>query len=119
MAEHYSAGYSRRESAAHDIVFLVADALAPVAGALLALVLLPPPRALIVFLGSLRVFSLHSTERSLAGGASAFASIWCGWPIFGILFIGIAVHLMGVEMKSVEVKMRGRGKPASPLSGRG
>jgi len=48
-----------------DIVFLVADALAPVAGALLALILLPPPRALIVFLGFASGFFLYTATSDL------------------------------------------------------
>src|SRR6266404_6051354 len=80
-----------------DIVFLVADALAPVAGALLALILLPPPRALVVFLGFASGFFLYTATSDLLPEAHRRSpSIMVAVAtIVGILFIGIAVHLIG------------------------
>src|SRR4030081_460792 len=43
-----------------DIGFLVADALAPVLGALLVLLVLPPPRVLVTFLAFASGFFLHT-----------------------------------------------------------
>jgi zinc transporter, ZIP family len=80
-----------------DILFLVADALAPVAGALLALVILPPPRALVVFLGFASGFFLYTATSDLLPEAHRRSpSIMVAMAtVFGILFIGIAVRLIG------------------------
>lgn len=80
-----------------DIMFLVADALAPVVGALLALMILPPPRALIVFLGFASGFFLYTATSDLLPEAHRRSpSITVAMAtVFGILFIGIAVRLIG------------------------
>jgi ZIP family zinc transporter len=80
-----------------DIMFLVADALAPVMGALLALIILPPPRALIVFLGFASGFFLYTATSDLLPEAHRRSpSIMVAIAtVFGILFIGVAVRLIG------------------------
>jgi ZIP family zinc transporter len=80
-----------------DIMFLVADALAPVVGALLALMILPPPRALIVFLGFASGFFLYTATSDLLPEAHRRSpSIMVAIAtVFGILFIGVAVRLIG------------------------
>jgi zinc transporter, ZIP family len=80
-----------------DIIFLVADALAPVAGALLALIILPPPRALVVFLGFASGFFLYTATSDLLPEAHRRSpSIMVAMAtVVGILFIGIAVRLIG------------------------
>jgi ZIP family zinc transporter len=80
-----------------DIMFLVADALAPVVGALLALIILPPPRALIVFLGFASGFFLYTATSDLLPEAHRRSpSIMVAIAtVFGILFIGVAVRLIG------------------------
>jgi len=80
-----------------DIVFLVVDAMAPIGGALLALVVLPPPRALVAFLAFASGFFLYTATSDLLPEAHRRSpSIMVAVAtIFGILFIGTAVRLIG------------------------
>ena len=68
-----------------------------VAGALLALMVLPPPRALVVFLGFASGFFLYTATSDLLPEAHRRSpSIMVAMAtVFGILFIGIAVRLIG------------------------
>jgi len=80
-----------------DVVFLAADALAPVAGGLLALLILPPPRALVAFLAFASGFFLYTATSDLLPEAHRRSpSIMVAVAtICGIVFIGVAVRLIG------------------------
>jgi ZIP family zinc transporter len=80
-----------------DVVFLVMDAIAPVAGGLLALAVLPPPTALAIFLGFASGFFLYTATSDLLPEAhrrspSLMVSMAA---IAGIVFIAVAVQLIG------------------------
>jgi ZIP family zinc transporter len=80
-----------------DFLFLILDALAPVAGGLLALVVLPPARALAIFLGFASGFFLYTATSDLLPEAhrrspSLTVSVAA---IAGIIFIAVAVQLIG------------------------
>jgi zinc transporter ZupT len=80
-----------------DYLFLVMDAVAPVAGGLLALVVLPPPRALAVFLGFASGFFLYTSTSDMLPEAhrrspSLTVSVAA---IIGIIFIAVAVRIIG------------------------
>ena len=80
-----------------DILFLVMDAIAPVVGGLLALVVLPPPAALAIFLGFASGFFLYTATSDLLPEAhrrspSLTVSLAA---IAGIIFIAGAVQLIG------------------------
>jgi zinc transporter, ZIP family len=81
-----------------DIVFLVIDAIAPIAGALLALVILPPPKALATFLAFASGFFLYTATSDLLPAAHRRSpSIMVAVAtVFGILIIGVAVRLIGM-----------------------
>lgn len=79
-----------------DLVFLAMDALAPVVGGLLALSLLPPPRALAIFLGFASGFFLYTATSDLLPEAhrrspSLAVSIAA---IAGLVFIAVAVQVL-------------------------
>jgi len=78
-------------------VFLVIDALAPIFGGLLALVLLPPAGALAVFLGFASGFFLYTATSDLLPEAhrrspSIAVSVA---TVAGIVFMAVAVQLIG------------------------
>jgi len=80
-----------------DYLFLIIDAIAPVAGGLLALVVLPPPRALAVFLGFASGFFLYTSTSDLLPEAhrrspSLTVSVAA---LAGIAFIAVAVQVIG------------------------
>lgn len=80
-----------------DFLFLILDALAPVVGGLLALVVLPPARALAIFLGFASGFFLYTATSDLLPEAhrrspSLAVSVAA---IVGIVFIAAAVQLIG------------------------
>ena len=80
-----------------DLLFLLVDALAPLMGALLALIFLPPPHVLVAFLGFASGFFLYTATSDLLPEAhrrspSIMVSVA---TVFGILFIGAAVRLIG------------------------
>src|SRR5436305_2977936 len=80
-----------------DYLFLAIDALAPVARGLLALVALPPPRALAVFLGFASGFFLYTSTSDLLPEAhrrspSLTVSVAA---LAGIAFIAVAVQVIG------------------------
>jgi ZIP family zinc transporter len=80
-----------------DIIFLVLDAVAPVVGGLIALVLLPSPTALAVFLALASGFFLYTATSDLLPEAhrrspSLMVSLAA---IAGIVIIGSAVTLLG------------------------
>ena len=80
-----------------DYIFLAADAVAPVAGGLLALVVLPPPRALAVFLAFASGFFLYTSTSDLLPEAhrrspSLTVSLAA---LAGIAFIAAAVQVIG------------------------
>src|ERR1700759_4022827 len=80
-----------------DYLFLVMDAVAPVAGGLLALVVLPPPRALAVFLGFASGFFLYTSTSDLLPEAhrrSPRLAVSVA-AIIGIIFIAVAVRMIG------------------------
>jgi len=80
-----------------DLIFLVIDALAPVCGGLLALMILPPAGALAVFLGFASGFFLYTATSDLLPEAhrrSPSLTVSLA-TILGILLIGIAVQLIG------------------------
>jgi len=81
-----------------DIVFLLLDALAPICGALLALLILPPPRALATFLAFASGFFLYTATSDLLPAAHRRSpSIMVAVAtVFGILIIGVAVRLIGM-----------------------
>lgn len=81
-----------------DIIFLVLDAVAPVLGGLIALVLLPTPAALAVFLALASGFFLYTATSDLLPEAhrrspSLTVSLAA---IGGIVLIGGAVTLLGI-----------------------
>jgi zinc transporter, ZIP family len=80
-----------------DIGFLIIDALAPVAGALLALLVLPPPRVLATFLAFASGFFLHTATSDLLPEAHRRSpSIMVAVAtVCGILVMGVAVRLIG------------------------
>jgi ZIP family zinc transporter len=80
-----------------DLIFLLIDALAPVFGGLLALAVLPPAGALAVFLGFASGFFLYTATSDLLPEAHRRSpSIMVAVAtVFGIIFIGIAVRLIG------------------------
>jgi zinc transporter, ZIP family len=80
-----------------DIMFLVVDALAPVMGAVLALIVLPPPRALATFLAFASGFFLHTATSDLLPGAHRRSpSIMVAVAtVCGILVMAIAVRIIG------------------------
>jgi ZIP family zinc transporter len=80
-----------------DYLFLVLDAVAPVVGGLLALVVLPPAPALAIFLGFASGFFLYTATSDLLPEAhrrspSLTVSVAA---IVGIVFIAIAVQVIG------------------------
>jgi zinc transporter, ZIP family len=80
-----------------DVVFLVMDAIAPVIGGLLALVVQPPPAALAIFLGFASGFFLYTATSDLLPEAhrrspSLKVSVAA---IMGIVSIAVAVQLIG------------------------
>src|SRR5438270_1104194 len=80
-----------------DIVFLVLDALAPVCGGLLALIVLPPAGALAVFLAFASGFFLYTATSDLLPEAhrrSPSRAVALA-TIVGIVLIGVAVQLLG------------------------
>ncbi|HEY8204009.1 MAG TPA: ZIP family metal transporter, partial [Pyrinomonadaceae bacterium] len=80
-----------------DLVFLLLDGIAPIAGALLALIFLPPPHVLVAFLGFASGFFLYTATSDLLPEAHRRSpSIMVAVAtVFGILFIGVAVRLIG------------------------
>lgn len=80
-----------------DVAFLVVDALAPIAGALLALVILPPPRALVAFLAFASGFFLYTATSDLLPEAHRRSpSIAVALAtILGIVVMAGAVNLIG------------------------
>ena len=81
-----------------DVVFLIIDAIAPVVGALLALLILPPPRALATFLAFASGFFLYTATSDLLPAAHRRSpSIMVAVAtVFGIVIIGVAVRLIGM-----------------------
>ena len=80
-----------------DIIFLILDAVAPIAGGLLSLVLLPSPVALAVFLALASGFFLYTATSDLLPEAhrrspSLTVSLAA---VIGIVLIGTAVTLLG------------------------
>ena len=80
-----------------DILFLALDAVAPVIGGLLALIVLPPAGALAVFLGFASGFFLYTATSDLLPEAHRRSpSIAVALAtIVGIVLIGVAVQLLG------------------------
>ncbi len=80
-----------------DIMFLVLDALAPIVGAMLALIFLPPPHALVAFLGFASGFFLYTATSDLLPEAHRRSPsiMVAAATVFGILIIGAAVRLIG------------------------
>jgi ZIP family zinc transporter len=81
-----------------DIVFLVLDAVAPIFGGLIALLILPTPTALIIFLALASGFFLYTATSDLLPQAhrrspSLTVSLAA---ISGITSIGVAVALIGI-----------------------
>lgn len=81
-----------------DIVFLILDAIAPIVGGLIALLILPTPTALMIFLALASGFFLYTATSDLLPAAhrrspSLTVSLAA---ISGIVLIGIAVTLIGV-----------------------
>ena len=89
---------TRGEKAAKgDIIFLVLDAVAPVVGGILALIFLPSPLALAVFLALASGFFLYTATSDLLPEAhrrspSLTVSLAA---VIGIILIGAAVTLLG------------------------
>ncbi len=80
-----------------DIIFLVLDAIAPVFGGLLALVLLPSPIALAVFLALASGFFLYTATSDILPEAhrrSPSLSVSAA-AVIGIVLIGTAVTILG------------------------
>lgn len=79
-----------------DWLFLALDAIAPVGGGLLALVILPPAGALAVFLGFASGFFLYTATSDLLPEAHRRArSVTVAVAtIMGIVLIGVAVQLI-------------------------
>lgn len=80
-----------------DLLFLLVDALAPIFGALLALMFLPPPHALVAFLAFASGFFLYTATSDLLPEAHRRSpSITVSLAtVAGISLIGIAVKLIG------------------------
>lgn len=80
-----------------DYLFLVMDALAPVLGGLLALVFLPPERALAIFLSFASGFFLYTATSDLLPEAHRRSPslMVSAAAIAGVLFIAIAVQMIG------------------------
>jgi ZIP family zinc transporter len=80
-----------------DLLFLFLDAFAPIVGALLALVFLPPPHALVAFLAFASGFFLYTATSDLLPEAHRRSPsiMVAGATVFGILIIGVAVKLIG------------------------
>jgi ZIP family zinc transporter len=80
-----------------DVLFLALDAVAPVIGGLLALIVLPPAGALAVFLGFASGFFLYTATSDLLPEAHRRSpSIAVALAtVVGIVLIGIAVQLLG------------------------
>ena len=80
-----------------DILFLIFDALAPIAGALIALLVLPPPRVLATFLAFASGFFLYTATSDLLPEAHRRSpSIMVAVAtVFGIMVMGVAVRLIG------------------------
>jgi ZIP family zinc transporter len=80
-----------------DILFLALDAVAPVVGGLLTLIVLPPAGALAVFLGFASGFFLYTATSDLLPEAHRRSpSIAVALAtIVGIVLIGVAVQLLG------------------------
>jgi zinc transporter, ZIP family len=80
-----------------DILFLVVDALAPIVGALLALVFLLPPHALVAFLAFSSGFFLYTATSDLLPEAHRRSPsiMVSAATVFGILIMGAAVKLIG------------------------
>jgi len=80
-----------------DLLFLLVDELAPIFGALLALVFLPPPHALVAFLAFASGFFLYTATSDLLPEAHRRSpSITVSLAtVAGISIIGIAVKLIG------------------------
>lgn len=80
-----------------DLIFLLLDAIAPVLGGLLALAILPPAGALIVFLAFASGFFLYTATSDLLPEAhrrSPSIAV-AGATLIGIALIGVAVELIG------------------------
>lgn len=80
-----------------DYLFLALDAIAPVIGGLLALVVLPPAGALAVFLGFASGFFLYTATSDLLPEAhrrSPSLAVAAA-TIVGLMLIGVAVRLIG------------------------
>ena len=80
-----------------DLVFLLIDGIAPMVGALLALIFLPPPHVLVAFLGFASGFFLYTATSDLLPEAhrrSPSLTVSLA-TILGIVFIGVAVQLIG------------------------
>jgi ZIP family zinc transporter len=80
-----------------DVLFLALDAVAPVIGGLLALIVLPPAGALAVFLGFASGFFLYTATSDLLPEAHRRSpSIAVALAtVVGIVLIGVAVQLLG------------------------
>jgi ZIP family zinc transporter len=80
-----------------DLVFLALDALAPVFGGLLAMMVLPPAGALAVFLAFASGFFLYTATSDLLPEAHRRSpSIGVAMAtIIGLVLIGVAVQLIG------------------------
>jgi zinc transporter, ZIP family len=80
-----------------DLLFLLIDALAPIVGALLALVFLPPPHVLVAFLAFAAGFFLYTATSDLLPEAHRRSPsiMVSAATVFGILIIGAAVKLIG------------------------
>ena len=80
-----------------DLIFLLLDAVAPVIGGLVALVVLPPAGALIVFLSFASGFFLYTATSDLLPEAhrrSPSIAVAVA-TVCGIVAIGVAVELIG------------------------
>jgi zinc transporter ZupT len=81
-----------------DIIFLILDAIAPGLGGLLALIFLPSPAALAIFLALASGFFLYTATSDLLPEAhrrSPSLSVSFA-AITGVVIIGVAVALLGV-----------------------
>lgn len=80
-----------------DLVFLALDALAPIFGGLLAMIVLPPAGALAVFLAFASGFFLYTATSDLLPEAHRRSpSIGVAMAtIIGLVLIGVAVQLIG------------------------
>jgi len=87
-----------------DFSFLVADAVAPVAGALLALRFLPSPKALAVFLALASGFFLYTATSDLLPEAhrrSPSPAVMFV-TILGVVIMALAVSLIRMDFSSVQ-----------------